>query len=62
MDSGEAINTLTFTEHGGITLLSLLMRFPSQEARDGAIATGMNDGIEMGYARLEAQLAAEGKR
>jgi hypothetical protein len=35
------------------------MRYPSKEVRDAAIKTGMNDGIEMGYARLEGQLSAK---
>jgi len=58
MDQGEAINTLTFTEAQGKTLVSLHMRYPSQAIRDGAIESGMNDGIEAGYARLEGQLGA----
>jgi hypothetical protein len=29
------------------------MKFSSKEARDAAVATGMTDGMEMGYARLE---------
>jgi hypothetical protein len=29
------------------------MRFSSKEARDGAVSTGMTDGMEMGYARLD---------
>ncbi len=57
MNQGEALNTLSFTEQNGKTLVSLLMRYPSEEVRDGAIKSGMNDGIEMGYARLEAQLS-----
>jgi len=56
MNMGEALNTLTFTDRNGKTLVTLLMRYPSQAVRDAAIATGMNDGIEMGYARLEGQL------
>ena len=58
MNQGEALNTLTFTEQKGKTLVSLLMRYPSKEIRDGAIGSGMNEGIEMGYARLEGQLPA----
>jgi uncharacterized protein YndB with AHSA1/START domain len=58
MNQGEAVNTLTLTELKGKTTVRLLMRYPSKEIRDGAIATGMNDGIEMGYARLEVQLSA----
>jgi uncharacterized protein YndB with AHSA1/START domain len=59
MDQGEAVNTLTFEERNGKTHLALHMRYPSKEVRDGAIQSGMNDGIEMGYARLEGQLAAK---
>ena len=58
MNQGEALNTLTFAERNGKTLVSLLMRYPSQAIRDGAIGSGMNEGIEMGYARLELQLPA----
>lgn len=58
MNQGEAVNTLTLTEQKGKTTVRLLMRYPSKEIRDGAIATGMNDGIEMGYARLDTQLSA----
>ena len=55
---GEAVNTLTLAERNGKTLVTLLMRYPTKAIRDAAIETGMNDGIEMGYARLELQLAA----
>ena len=61
MDLGEATNTLTFAERNGKTQLALHMRYPSKEVRDTAIKSGMNDGIELGYARLENQLAAAGK-
>ena len=59
MDMGEAVNTLTFEDRNGKTHLALHMRYPSQEVRDTAIKSGMNDGIEMGYARLEGQLSAQ---
>jgi len=58
MNLGEAVNTLTLTERNGKTLVTLLMRYPSKAIRDQAIETGMNEGIEMGYARLEGQLTA----
>ena len=58
MNLGEAINTYTFTEQNGKTCVRLHMRYPSKEIRDRAIESGMNHGIEMGYARLEGQLAA----
>jgi uncharacterized protein YndB with AHSA1/START domain len=58
MNMGEALNTLTLSERNGKTLVTLLMRYPTKAIRDAAIETGMNDGIEMGYARLEGQLTA----
>ena len=57
MNMGEAVNTLTLTERNGKTLVTLLMRYPTKAIRDAAIETGMNDGIEMGYARLEPMIA-----
>ena len=54
---GESINTLTFSEAGGRTLVSTNMLFPSKEIRDGAIQSGMSDGMAMGYDRLEDLLA-----
>ena len=57
MNQGDAVNTLTFADRKGKTLVTLRMVYPSKAVRDGAIESGMNDGIEMGYARLEVQLA-----
>ena len=55
---GEAINTLTLREVNGRTIVTLNMDFGSKEARDGAVATGMTDGMELGYQRLDGILAA----
>jgi len=60
LDHGEAVNTTEFIEKSGLTTVVLTMRFPSREVRDGAIKSGMNDGIELGYARLDQILAASG--
>jgi uncharacterized protein YndB with AHSA1/START domain len=56
---GESINTLVLTEADGVTTVTLNMDFGSKEGRDGAIASGMTDGMEMGYVRLD-RMAAEG--
>ena len=48
-----AIITLEFEEARGITTLTVTMLFASKEARDGAVGSGMTDGMEMGYARLD---------
>jgi uncharacterized protein YndB with AHSA1/START domain len=55
---GEALNTLVLTEAGGKTTLSLTMMFASKDARDAAVATGMTDGMEQSYQRID-QIAAQ---
>jgi uncharacterized protein YndB with AHSA1/START domain len=53
-----SIETLRFTDLGdGRTRLSGHSTFPSQEARDGMIASGMAKGVIQGYERLDALLA-----
>ncbi|GAB3189982.1 SRPBCC family protein [Nesterenkonia suensis] len=46
--------TLTAMEHG--TLLSLVITYPDKALRDTTLETGMVDGIEASYARLEAEV------
>ena len=41
----------------GVTTLVCTMKFASKEARDGAVATGMTDGMEMSYKQLDGVLA-----
>lgn len=54
MPAGDpAIVTLSLSEASGVTTLICNIKFASKEARDGAVATGMTDGMEMGYARLD---------
>lgn len=53
---GEAINTLELAEAGGRTTLRINMLFPSKVHRDGALQSGMSDGMAMGYDRLETIL------
>jgi hypothetical protein len=45
--------TQVFTEERGSTRLTLTVLYTSQEARDGAVRTGMTEGMEAGYGRLE---------
>ena len=52
-----ALVTLDFSEAGNVTTLVCTMRFSSKEARDGAVSTGMTDGMEIGYARLDQMFA-----
>lgn len=52
-----ALVTTTFSEQGDVTTLVTTMLFPSKQARDAAISTGMTGGMEMSYARLDELLA-----
>ncbi len=50
-------NEMTLTPLHGGTLLSLVITYPSADVRDMVLGTGMVDGMETSYARLEAMLA-----
>jgi len=52
------ISTTSFEEAGGRTRLALHEIYPSVEARDGALASGMEHGVKEGYERLDEILAA----
>lgn len=47
-------NVLTLTPVEGGTLVSMLITYPDATVRDTALATGMTDGMEASYARLES--------
>jgi len=60
MPAGDpALITMELSETDGVTTLVSTMRFASKEARDGAVGTGMTDGMEMGYARLDEMFKAK---
>lgn len=52
------VNDLTFDEADGVTLMTLLVTYDSAEQRDAILATGMTDGMEASYARLEREFLA----
>jgi len=54
---GEAVDTLTLTEEGGRTTLSILVQHTSREHRDAHIESGMEDGLQDALDLLE-QVAA----
>jgi uncharacterized protein YndB with AHSA1/START domain len=56
--AGEQVGTLVLTEQGGRTTLTLTVLYPSKEARDGAIASGMERGVSASYDRLAEMLAS----
>lgn len=51
-------NELTLTPVAAGTLLAVVITFPDAETRDSILATGMADGMEASYARLEATVLA----
>lgn len=55
---GETIGTLVLTEKGGRTTLTNTVLYSSTEARAAALKTGMTDGMEAGYVRLDDLLAS----
>jgi uncharacterized protein YndB with AHSA1/START domain len=56
-EMGEQLATLVLTERGEGTTLTLTVLYPSKEARDGAIAGGMDRGLAAGYDRLDEILS-----
>lgn len=54
---GETIVTNSISEHDGIATSVVTILYPSKEARDGARATPMADGMETGFKRLDELLA-----
>jgi len=54
----ESLVTQTFAAHGKRTTLTVVMRFSSSQAREAAVKTGMTDGMEQGYQRLDEILTA----
>ncbi|HBO44279.1 MAG TPA: ATPase [Planctomycetaceae bacterium] len=56
-DWPETLNTLVLAEANGKTTMTCTILYPSREARDAAIATGMNDGWSESYDRLDEYLA-----
>ena len=53
----ETINTVVLSEADGKTTMTNTILYPSKEARDAAIKTGMKDGASVSYDRLEKYLA-----
>ena len=58
MDGSGTTNEMTLTPVDGGTLLSIVITYPSAEVRDMVLGTGMTDGMESSYARLEASVLA----
>lgn len=54
MDGPPAVNEMTLTPVEGGTLLTVVITYPDAETRDMVLGTGMVDGMETSYARLES--------
>lgn len=51
--AGEQVGTTVLVEENGKTTLTSTIVYPSKEARDGTIASGMAKGVAASYDRLE---------
>lgn len=56
----ETLNTLALTEQDGKTTITTTVLYPSKEARDAALQTGMKEGVIVSYNRLASYLATLG--
>ena len=52
----ETVNTMVLTESGGLTTITITIQYPSKEARDAALETGMKTGMDQSFARLDSML------
>jgi uncharacterized protein YndB with AHSA1/START domain len=59
-EMGEALITATWAEKAGVTTHTMTIRYASKEVRDAALKTGMTDGMEMSFEKLDALLADTG--
>jgi uncharacterized protein YndB with AHSA1/START domain len=59
-DWPDTLNTLVFTEENGKTTMTCTVLYPSKEARERAIGTGMKDGWSASYDRLDEHLRTIG--
>ncbi|MGH9258938.1 MAG: SRPBCC family protein [Acidimicrobiales bacterium] len=54
---GEAVGTIVLVERGGRTTLTQTMLYESRDAREAVLKSPMEQGLAVGYDRLEALLA-----
>ena len=52
------LNEMTLTPHEAGTLMTLVITYPNAEVRDMVLATGMTQGMERSYERLEREVFA----
>jgi len=54
----ETLNDLNLYEEDGATLITVLIEYPDKQTRDAILATGMADGMEESFARMERTVLA----
>jgi len=54
---GSLVETHEFVEEGNVTTMRITQTYESKEARDGALASGMDEGMEACYRQLDGVLA-----
>jgi uncharacterized protein YndB with AHSA1/START domain len=52
-EESATLNTVTFEESGGRTIVTLLIEAPSKDVRDAIVASGMEDGLQDALDLLE---------
>jgi uncharacterized protein YndB with AHSA1/START domain len=50
---GTQVETHEFAEKGGVTTMRITQAYDSKDARDGALASGMDQGMEACYKQLD---------
>lgn len=58
-EMGGSLATLELVDLGPTTKLTVTLMFPSTQARDAMLASGMGKGVEAGYARVDELLRRE---
>ncbi len=56
----EALITAALTEKSGVTTYTTTIRYQSKADRDAAVSTGMTEGMEQSFTKLDALLEANG--
>jgi uncharacterized protein YndB with AHSA1/START domain len=59
-DWPETLNTLILSEQDGKTTITQTVVYPSKDAREAALQTGMQDGVNLSFNRLAAYLRTIG--
>jgi uncharacterized protein YndB with AHSA1/START domain len=61
-DWPETLNTMVLAEEDGRTTVTCTVLYPSKEARDRALGTGMEEGWSLSYDRLDRYLQEMARR